>query len=462
MRQRPNVLLIISDQHQRDVTGCYGHRVVKTPNIDRLASRGVTFTAAYCQSPLCAPSRASLLTGTHIHTCEAWSGRTEKPIRELPTLSGVLREAGYATGSIGKLHIVGEEKRGRDLGFSERALRYYTYGKQDYVDAVGADKAARYVPAGGDDPLRADYMNRNNVPVDLDDRDVFDDLVVERSIRFMEDHREEPFFLWAGLEKPHPDWYAPERFHDMYDPGAVPVPETAHRERPAGLPGVSWKKLRENHEYGDEDMRNCIAAYYANVTYMDHNAGRLLEALERLGLAEDTVVIYTSDHGELLFEHGMTQKHCFFEPAVAVPLIISGPGMPGGQRRGHIVSLLDLFPTLARTCGAAAPEGLEGEDLEAVLAGDASLEGRVAFSEFYSFGYAERMIRTPEWKYVHSETWSPQLYSIKDDPLEVENLAGRAEHAGVCRELEARVLEGWELPDPAEIARPDLEPLRDG
>ncbi len=457
----PNVLLIISDQHQRDATGCYGHQVVRTPNIDRLAARGVTFTSAYCQSPLCAPSRASLLTGTHVHTCEAWSGRTGKPIRELPTLSGLLREAGYATGSIGKVHIVGEKKDGRDLGFSERALRYYTYGRQDYIDAVGAEKAARYIPAGGDDPLRTDYMNRGNVPVDLEDPDIFDDLVVERSIRFMEDHRDGPFFLWAGLEKPHPHWYAPKRFHEMYDPAAMELPATLEK-KPGGFPTISWKKLQEVENYGEEEIRNCIAAYYANVTYMDSSVGRLLEALERLGLAANTIVIYTSDHGEMLFQHGITQKHCFFEAAAAVPLVMAGPGMPRKERREHIVSLLDLFPTLAPMCGAASPGTLEGENIAEVIAGSAPTEGRCAFSEFYSFGYAERMVRTPEWKYVHSETWSPQLFNLREDPLEIENLAGRPEYAGTCRELDARVTEGWELPDPAEIARPDLASLRDG
>ncbi|MHC4914111.1 MAG: sulfatase family protein [Planctomycetota bacterium] len=461
MSRPPNVLLIISDQHQRDATGCYGHQVVKTPNIDRLAARGVTFTNAYCQSPLCAPSRASLLTGTHVHTCGAWSGRAKKPIAELPTLSGLLREAGYATGSIGKVHIVGEEKDGRDLGFSERALRYYTHKKQDYIDAVGAEKAAKYAPSKADDPLRSDYMNRNNLPVELEDADIFDDLVVERSIRFMEDHRDEPFFLWAGLEKPHPNWYAPKRFHDMYDPAEMRLPESL-KSRPEGFPLTSWKKLQEVESYSEEEIRGCIAAYYANVTYMDHSAGRLLEALERLGLAENTIVIYTTDHGELLFQHGMTQKHCFFEPSAAVPLILAGPGLPEGERREHIVSLLDLFPTLAPVCGITPPEALEGEDLKEVIAGSAPVEGREAFCEFYSFGYAERMIRTPEWKYVHSETWSPQLFNVKGDPLETENLAGRPEHADTCRELDARVTQGWELPDPEEIARPDLASLRDG
>ncbi len=459
MSKRPNVLIIISDQHQAAATGCYGHETVKTPNIDRLAARGVRFTGAYCQSPLCAPSRPSLLTGTHVHTCAAWSGRARRPIRELPTLGNVFRDAGCATGAIGKVHVIGETKEGRDLGFSERALRYYTYARQDYIDAVGEANATKYAPAGSGDPLRADYMNRGNVPVDMDGSLMFDSLVVDRSAEFIEKHRDEPFLLWVGLEKPHPDWYAPKRFHDLYDPAEVRLPETPHRE-PQGFPEISWKKLRETHEYSDEEVRNCIAAYYANVSCADHSAGRVLDALERLGLSEDTVVIYTADHGELLFEHGMTQKHCFFDPAVRVPLVMAGPGLPEGAVREHIVSLLDLFPTLTEMCGLENPEGLEGEPLGAVIDGSASAEGRAAFSEFYSFGYAERMIRTPEWKYIRSETYSPQLYNVEKDPLEVTNLAAGPEHVEICRELEQRVLAGWEKPAPEVIARPDLESLR--
>jgi choline-sulfatase len=459
--ERPNVVLIISDQHQRDVTGCYGHPAVRTPAMDRLAARGVRFENAYCQSPLCAPSRPSLLTGTHVHTCEAWSGRHADPkIRNMTTLSGVLRDAGYVTGAFGKVHIIGEDREQHDLGFSERALRYYTYGRQDYIDAVGRESAEKYSPAGGSDPLRSDYMNRSNIPLDLEESQVFDELVVERSVKFLEDHRAENFFLWVGLEKPHPDWYAPQRFHHMYDPARMRLPATLEK-KPEGFPAVSWKKLAEVDNYTEEEVRNCIAAYYANVSFTDFSVGRVLDAIERLSLDDNTVVIYTADHGELLFAHGMTQKHCFFEPAVAVPLILAGPGLPRGEAREHIVSLLDLFPTLAPMCGVQTPEIVEGEDLTDVLAGTAQVEGRAAFSEFYSFGYAERMIRTTEWKYIHSETWSPQLYDVKNDPGEVENLAADPTRSEVCRDLEARVMDGWELPDPATIARPDLASLRD-
>ncbi|MFO7899395.1 MAG: sulfatase-like hydrolase/transferase [Planctomycetota bacterium] len=454
---RRNVVFIISDQHQQAATGCYGHPLVQTPNIDRLAEDGVRFTGAYCQSPLCAPSRASLITGTHCHTCRAYSGRIKTPIRDLPTMGTAFRDAGYVTGSFGKVHVIGETRDDRDLGFSERGLRYYTYGKEDYIRAVGAENALKYSPTKlGRDQPRADWYNHENLPVDLDEELTFDALVARRSVEFLEDHRDEPFFLWVGLEKPHPDWYAPKSFHDLYDPADVELPETMREEQP-GLPEISWKKLRQAHEYTDDDARRCMAAYFANVSYLDDNVGRVLAALDRLDLRRNTIVIYTSDHGELLLQHGLTQKHCFYEPAVAVPLVIAGPDLPADETRGHIVGLIDLLPTMLDLNGLAAPDTLEGESLHDVLDGSAPTDGRRAFSEFYSFGASERMIRTPRWKYVLSHGRGRQLYDEAADPLETSNLADAPDLSEVRDELEARLLADWEPPDPDLIARPDLE-----
>jgi choline-sulfatase len=454
---RLNVVFIISDQHQQAATGCYGYPLVQTPNIDRLAEEGVRFTHAYCQSPLCAPSRASLLTGTHCHTCGAYSGRVKVPIRDLPTMGTLFRDAGYVTASFGKVHVMGETRDERDLGFSERALRYYTYGGQDYVDAVGKENALKYHPTKlGPDQPRADWYNHKNLPVDLDEELMFDALVARRSVEFLERHRRAPFFLWAGFEKPHPDWYAPKPFHDLYDPAEIELPATLREERPA-LPEVSWKKLRQAHEYSDDDARACMAAYFANVSYLDHNVGRVLDALDRLDLRRNTLVVYASDHGELLLQHGLTQKHCFYEPAVAVPLILAGPGLPAGVARDHIVSLIDLLPTMLDLNGLDAPGSLEGESLCGVIDGSATTDGRRAFSEFYGFGTAERMIRTPRWKFALSMRRGRQLYDEHADPLETANLADDPAHRAVRDDLEARLLDGWEPPDPALIARPDLE-----
>ncbi len=450
-----NVLFIISDQHKRAVTGCYGDPIVRTPNIDRLAAEGVRFDRAYCQSPLCGPSRSSIMTGTHCHTCRGVTHTQPAPMLEMPTLGSVFRAAGYVTGALGKMHIRGESDT-RDLGFDERALRYYTYEYRDYVEAVGAENVDKYNAYRlGSGAGRRDVYNPDNAPIQMDEPLMYDALVVERCIDFMTRHRGERFFLWAGLEKPHPEWYAPAEYHAMYDPAAMVLPETL-REQPEGIPAHTLEKLYRSDGRTDEQVRGCLAAYYANVSYLDAKVGELLAALGRLGLAEKTIVVYTTDHGEHLFEHGMVQKHCFYESAVAVPLVMACPNvLPVGAEREHVVSLVDLFPTLGDLTGLEPPAGLEGESLLDVIDGRADTAERAAFSEFYSWGPAERMIRTEKWKYVHTDGEVDQLYDEANDPLERENLASDPAVAGVRDELRRRVLDGWEMPDPDFIrARP--------
>lgn len=442
-----NVLLILSDQHARDVTGCYGHPMVQTPHMDRLAAGGVRFDAAYCPSPLCGPSRSSILTATHCHTCGGLTHTQPADMREMPTMGDAFRSAGYVTGAIGKVHVLGESAD-RDLGFDERALRYYTYQYRDYIEAVGADNVNRYnsyrIHSGV--PAR-DCYNPAHEPIAMDEPAMYDALVVERCKRFLRDHAGQRFFLWAGLEKPHPEWYAPAQYHAMYDAADVALPETL-RDEPPDIPAVTRQKLQIAGRYSDEQVRRCIAAYYANVTYLDAKVGELLGELDRLALADRTIVIYCSDHGELLFAHGMCQKHSFYEPAVAVPLIMSCPGaIPAGAARTHLVSLMDLLPTLCDLTGVAAAGPVEGRSLVDVIEGRAEEDGREVFSEFYSWGAAERMIRTGRWKYVHTDGNVAQLYDTANDPLERVNLAADPARAAIVRDLDARVRAGWEMPD---------------
>jgi len=448
-----NVLFIISDQHTRAITGCYGHPMARTPNMDRLARQGVRFGHAYCPSPLCGPSRSAIMTGTHCHTCRGLTHTQPVPLADLPTLGSAFRDAGYATASIGKVHIRGEDAT-RDLGFDERALRYYTYQYKDYVDAVGAENVDRYnsYRIGSGVPRRAVY-NPANSGIEMDEALMYDALVVDRSIEFMRRHRGERFFLWCGREKPHPEWFAPEAYHRLYDPARVALPQTL-REGPPDIPAVTREKLRIADRYTDEQVRGCIAAYYANVSYLDAKIGQILAALEQLGLADRTLVVYTSDHGEMLFEHGMCQKHCFYEPAVAVPLILAGAGVgPSGEVREHAVSLLDLFPTLCDLTGVEPPGGLEGTSMVDAIAARADPDATEVFSEFYSWGAAERMVRTPRYKYVYTDGDIPQLYDVAGDPLEQTNLAADPAYNDVCERLRARVLDGWEIPD-ADLIRP--------
>jgi uncharacterized sulfatase len=339
------------------------------------------------------------------------------------------------------VHIRGEEKDGRDFGFEERGLRYYTYGKEDYVAEVGEEAVETYCPS----KMGPSRLNPHNEPSELEESQMFDSLVVDRTMRFLEDHRDERFFAWVGLEKPHPTWHAPAEFHAMYDPREMAIPETFHDE-PVDVPDIVAESNFRADDYPEEWVRNCIAAYLANVSYLDYSLGRLLEALERLGLSEDTLVIYTSDHGENLFEHALVQKHCFYEPSVAVPLICRGPKVVSpGRGCGRLVGLIDLFPTLADICGISKPSTLEGVSFADPLSGAPDGRGTDQFAEFYAKGKAERMIRTPGWKYVYTQGDLDQLYDVQADHRERRNLATEPEWQDTVEALRQRVWEDWEI-----------------
>ncbi len=452
---RPNVLFIISDQHQQAAAGCYGHPLVRTPNLDRLAGDGVRFDNAYCQSPLCGPSRASVLTGRQCSTVRYYTHGQADPLADVPTLGSVFRSAGYATGAIGKVHVRGEGKppAGPDLGFDDRRLRIYTRFFEDYVELVGKDVADKYATYR---TQLADYTstyNKRNVGIDIPEEQMYDALVTERCIDFLEKRAaaDEPFFLWAGFDKPHPDWFAPEEYHRMYDPADVELPAT-FRERRDDIPEIWRGSLRQDHFFTDDEARHAIAAYYANVTYTDVKVGQLLDALDRLGLSDNTIIVYTTDHGESLLEHGMIQKHCFFESAVRVPLLLTAPaGVPRGVAREGIVSLVDLFPTLCDLTGLDAPEGLDGISLLDDIAGAPAPAERAAFCEFYEWGAPERMIRTPRWKYMYCGHDTDQMYDLINDPLEQTNLVNDPAHAATARDLRARILHHWAQPDMQQV-----------
>lgn len=448
-----NVLFIISDEHRPDVAGCYGNPIVKTPNIDRLAARGVRFENAYCQEPICGPSRTAVMTGTYPHTCNAFSHKPSCILPDMPTLGSAFRDAGYKTASIGKVHIRGEDKHSRDLGFEYRPLRFYTYNYKDYEDAVGSENVDRYASHRGNSTIvNAGKYNPDNEPVEMDESLMYDNMVADLAIDYIKENRDNPFFIWMGLEKPHPQWYAPERFHAMYDQADMPLPES-HRLEHKNLPDSYMDRIANGGNskliqgYTEEQRRRCVAAYYANVSYMDMNLGRVVDTLDTLGLTEKTIVIYTADHGELLMDHSLFQKHCMFEAAVGVPLIMACPkSIPVGVVKSSIAELIDLFPTLLDMTGIPHPDTLEGHSLAKIIQDSEEDVDREAFSEYYPANApAERMIRSGPWKYIYSHGDMAQLYNLEDDPQEMDNLAVKPEHAERCEAFKQRVFQGWEI-----------------
>jgi arylsulfatase A-like enzyme len=484
-----NILLIVSDQHRRDACGVYGSPVRRrdgsspTPNIDRLAARGTVFDRAICNSPLCAPSRASFLTGLHPHSTTALYHKMlerEAGLARFPgvrdrvrTMADYFRAAGYRTGAIGKMHVHGEEARGWDLGFDVRELRFYTQAPGlHYSDARDGDLNRRYreLPPYRDRTYREiDPQRYAEAPPDLKvaentlnqhrletlverEEDMFDHLVADRSLAFLEDCAagKQPFFLHVGFEKPHEPWSVHRKYLDLFDPDAMPLPAAGDdwREhgRHAGIP--DWQHTTRP----PDEMRAIIASYHACVAEMDHELGRVIDRCAELGLLDNTVIIYTSDHGELLFDHGLIYKHNYFASSVDVPLVLAGPGVPAGQRCSAPVSLVDLLPTLLDFAGLPPSAEAEGQSVRPAMA-DRFDPDRPLFAEFHQSGSAAwgprlhptRMVRQGPWKFIYTHGMRDQLFHTTNDPHELHDLAGDPGHADTLRRLRYLGLRDWEL-----------------
>ena len=459
-----NVVLILSDQHRRDAMGCAGHPMVRTPNLDRLASQGVRFERAYAASPVCGPCRSATFTGRHVHRCGALTHAPQHLHRDmgLPTMGHAFRDAGYTTAAFGKLHVAGETDD-NDLGFDQRALRIYTPTANDYQHTVGLEnfwKYCSYLPRYRPSPQHESRngYNPTNAPIDLPDELLFDHMVADRSLAFLRQRGDEPFFLSVGFEKPHTELYAPARFHEMYDPADVELPTDIWHPRdrlPSTINDNPDFPIVTRDAYTDDELRACVAAYYANVSYLDEQVGRVLDGLDELGLRDNTLVIYASDHGENLFNHGLVQKQCFFEPAVGAPMIVRRPREERpGRACADLASLLDLFPTLLDATGVDGPKDLDGVSLLPRLEDDDDRPLRDAvFSELYLYGAAERMVRTERWKYVHSQGDTHQLYDLRHDPGELRNLIDDPAHAAIAHELDDLVRRDWAVPDLDDVPR---------
>jgi iduronate 2-sulfatase len=463
-----NIILIVSDEHQAATCGCYGSPVQRkdgrspTPNIDALAAAGTRFDAMYCPSPLCAPSRAAYMTGRHPHTTTAIhhkmqgreAGLTRFPgvIGGIQAMGDYFRRAGYRTATIGKVHVHGELTDGWDLGFDQRALRFYTeFPGNHYNELHGGDVNRRYreLPPYSDRRYREiDPLRFAHAPDDLRVRDndvnqyyletlvereeeMVDYLATRRGIQFAEEcvAAGRPFLLHLGLEKPHRPWTVNQRYLDLFDPAAMPIPATTAEWLERGMiPTVQhWC----HSPVAGDDARRSIAAYYACAAAVDEYVGHVVDTCRRLGILDQTLIIYTSDHGESLYERGLIEKHNMLEPAVRVPLVARLPGtFPPAAVVTAPTSLIDLLPTFCELAGLPTEAGVEGQSLLPVVAGSADPD-RLIFSEFHSPGNAAwpadftpiRMALNRQWKYIFTHAAVDQLFDREADPTEDRNLA---------------------------------------
>ncbi|MGY8696088.1 MAG: sulfatase, partial [Verrucomicrobiia bacterium] len=354
----PNVLFIAVDDLRVEL-GCYGSEHVISPNIDRLAEQGTLFERAYCQQTVCNPSRASMLTGLRPDALGVWDlythFRQNRP--DIVTLPQLFKTNGYHSQDVGKIfhNWRQDDWRGDRVSWSEPEFLHYASHGNDDAQLEGTLPPNLASGAGG--------IECRDVP----DNAYYDGRVAEKAVGALRSlkEREQPFFLAVGFWKPHTPFNAPKKYWDLYDRENVPVP--THLDPPKDVPDIAMTNSRYDGRANPEELKEMHHGHLAAISYLDTQIGKVLTELDELGLRDETIIVFWSDHGLHLGEHGLTRKTTAFELDAAVPMIIATPGGQGGQRTRSLVELLDVYPTLIELCGIEAPHRLEGESLVPLL-----------------------------------------------------------------------------------------------
>lgn len=454
-----NVLFLIADDLNTDL-GCYDP-AFQTPNIDRLAAKGVLFERAYCQNPLCNPSRASLFTGRRSGTTKVYENRTHfrDTLPDTVTLPQLFRENGYFTARVGKIfHRDSEDILNGTAGKDDP--KAWDLALNPRPKALGEEESKQI---GGATPGKLHAMLISWLATKEEDPDredcLADGLVAEEAINILgRQTAAKPFFLAVGLFRPHTPYVAPKEYFDLYPLEKISLPPVPSDHIAAGPPLAFFSLTRykdaEHAQMTDDYKRQAIQAYHASTSFMDRQVGRILEALEKSGLADNTIVVFTSDHGYHLGEHGLWHKRSLFERGARVPLIIDAPGAKGnGHAAGAVVESVDLYPTLADLCGLKAPSYLAGTSLVPVLNDPKATVKECAVTEVENGGKIGCSLRTPQYRYTEWDGGKEgtQLYDQEKDPQEFDNLAANPAFAGVikdCKAMLAKVLaKPQEAPD---------------
>ncbi len=432
-----NILFIISDEHRFDVVGHRGNQYVATPNIDRLAREGVRFDNHYCQHPLCVPSRMSLITSQYPYM----HGTIENivPSKKNTLIQQFRRSGGFRTYLVGKSHMTTKEfdlvydHENLNLQLDEATVRQRAKAREEYE--------AYY---SGASLLRME-VNAMYHAYPLAEELFEETLFTKLASRILEQHRREPFLLWLSFLRPHMPWTPPLRFYEKYKHLSLPVPPPPSPELLERLPLL---KRAENLEKGingltQAEIANSVKAYYACVEFMDNCVGMALNMLDSYGLAEETVVVYTSDHGEMLGDHGTFFKRCLYEPSVRVPCLMRCPGhIPPGTVVRRVTESIDIFPTLLDYAGIPKFGTEQGKSLLPLveLTSYAGWED-VAFTETKGYSDLERgyMVRKDQWKYCYYPEDREELFDLESDPGEKRNLIGGSGYEKVTSLLRERI-----------------------
>ncbi len=452
---RPNVLLIAIDDLNDWVTPLGGHRLVKTPNFDRLAARGTTFANAHCQAPLCNPSRTSMLTGLRpstsgVYALDPWF-RTVEPLRDVVTLPQHFMANGYNVVTCGKI-------------FHDA----YPPIKQ----RTNATEFSEWGPHGGSGKLKPakKFVDTPSKMAAVDwgifperDEDCYDyDLATWATNRLRSLSGETPFMLCVGFRHPHVPCFAPKKWFDLYPDDDSVLPAIQRDDR-SDVPSFAWylhwqlpePRLAWLEKAGQ--WRNLVRSYLASISFMDAQVGRVLDALDASPAAANTIVVLWSDHGWHLGEKGISGKNTLWERSTHVPLIFAGPGVAKGVSCARPAELLDIYPTLAEVCGLPARQGLEGHSLARQLR---DAKATREFPAITSHGQNNHTIRTEQWRYIRYADGSEELYDMARDPNEWTNLAKDARHAATKRDLARWLPKVNTSPAPGGVTR--LVEIKDG
>ncbi len=448
---RPNVVIMHTDQQRFDTIAAAGNSVMHTPNLDRLAESGALLERFYVQAPVCMPSRASMMAGQYPNATTVTTNGVRMP-EDIRCIQHMLGDAGYFSGVIGKLHFLPHSARDH-----REPHPPYGFDHLQICDEPGCYRDAYREWVREQDPSQLDAINCGLPPARAQWEEMMgwegtvqppeprtgfepqifegdDDLtnacfVADRSAQFIRERAGSPFFLWAGFYHPHSPLIPPQWAVDMYDLDDIPLPP--------GDPSVRHR--REDRQLTDTELREIRRAYYAMVTDVDRGVGRILDELDRQGLTDDTVVVFTSDHGDYMGDHGNFGKGVpGYDCIMRVPCLISYPGrIEPGSRVGGFMEATDLVPTLLEYAGVVREPSLQGRSMRALVEGDESAARDSVYSEFArpGSGHNWAIARTAEWLYANNAFGGEFLCDLQEDPHELHNVADEAERAGALSEM---------------------------
>ena len=438
---KPNVLFIAVDDMSNSL-GCYGHPLVKSPNIDRLAKRGVRFDRAYCQFPLCSPSRTSMMTGLRPDTTQVYDLQKHfrSVIPEVVTMPQMFMKNGYFAARVGKI---------------------FHYGNPGQIGTPGLDDAPSWNvalnPRGRDKdeedkltnhtPKRGLGSSLSFMKAEGTDEEQTDGIVATEVIKLLESNQDKPFFIAAGFYRPHCPYIAPKKYFDLYPMEKITMPQGPFPEALAA-PKAALASVTPWPWFGSTEMqsRKAKQAYYATISFVDAQVGRLLDALDRLKLADNTIVVFWSDHGYHEGEHGLWMKQSLWEGSARVPLLIRAPGAKGnGGVSPRTVEFVDVYPTLADLAGLTPPKNLAGASLKPLLENPSAPWTKPAFTQVWRGTFPGHTVRTERWRYTEWDNGKQgaQLHDMQADPQELHDLVADPKHAGTVKELKALVARNW-------------------